>query len=105
MMVVQVLGQIKDPRAVEPLVAAQHQGDLEVITGAYQFFIERGEKGSEAALIMALEKYGSRQMAEHFLNCGNDLLEEAARKWAEAHGYTITSSLYGVDIPIWGSNP
>jgi hypothetical protein len=82
---------------------ALNDADLEIIAGAYRFFILIGEAGSEALLIKALDQYGSRQMAEDFLNCGNSLLEQAAREWAGDHGYTITQGSKGVPGPHWGS--
>ena len=64
--------------------------DLEIVAGAYGFFIRKGEANSEPILIMALNEYGFREMAQDFLNCGNNVLEEAATEWAEKHRYTIT---------------
>ena len=90
--------------AVEQLIAALKEDDLEVVAGIYQFFIKRGEKDSEAVLIKVLNKYGTQSMADDFLNCGNSLLQEAGRKWADNNGYTIISSGYGGGGPIWGSD-
>jgi hypothetical protein len=55
-------------------------------------------------LIEALNKYGDTQMAEDFLNCGNQLLDEAGIKWAAEHNYPVITSSYVNDNPIWGSN-
>lgn len=98
------LGYIKDPRAVEPLLAALKEPDLAVIAGAYSFFfIERAEKGSEDALIQALNASDySKSMAEDYLNCGNSALEAAAREWAWKHGYQITAGGGGGTVR-WGS--
>jgi hypothetical protein len=63
-----------------------------------------GAAGSGAFLIKALAKSGTKEMAEHFLNCGNSLLEDAAQEWASSHGYTITQ-VAGQSRPMWGSNP
>ena len=41
-------------------------------------------------------------MAEAFLNCGNSLLEEAGREWADINGYYITTGPGG-GSPRWGS--
>lgn len=92
--VAHVLEEINDARAVKPLIDALKQGDLEVAAGAYTFFIRSGVPGSEAVLIETLEKYGTEEMAENFMNCGNSQLQEAGLKWAKGHGYMI--------FPAWG---
>lgn len=56
-----------------------------LIAAAYPPFIRRGEFGLEAALIQALETYGSIGMAEDFLNYGNSALGDAAGKWGRRH--------------------
>ena len=91
------LGRLGNPRGVAALLAAWKKLDLPVIAGAYGFFIEKGEPGSEGILIRALNAFGSKimvsgkpVMAEDFLNCGNQRLESAAADWAYAHGYGAT---------------
>ena len=98
------LGSIKDARAVEPLMAALKDENLEIIAGAYSFFIQKGASGSEALLIKALDKYGTRTlwMAQDFLSCGNDLLVEAVKNWALKYGYIIHASPVTHSGPIWG---
>jgi len=86
------------------LLAALKDENLEMIAGAHRFFIERGQKGSEAILIDALNQHGLADMAEDFLNCGNDLLEEAGRQWAARRGYDIMATPGRGDSPVWGSN-
>ena len=74
-----------------------------MIVGAFDFFIERGEPGSEDALIEALNKYGGNDggldMALYFLDSGNPKLEDAALKWGTNHNYPIgqpgSSGLHG----------
>lgn len=85
------LGDIHDPQAVEFLLGALNKPDFAVIAGAYPFFILRGERRSEHAVIQALNARGSVAMAECFLNCGNSVLEAAAREWARTHGHQVTS--------------
>ena len=75
--------------------------NLEVVAGAYPFFIRRGEGGTEAVLIKALNKYGTKKMAEDFLNCGNYQLESAAFSWASRRGYTIIKG-FGSPKFVWG---
>jgi HEAT repeat protein len=98
------LGQIRDARAVEFLLAALEDKNQEMIAAAHRFFIERGEKGSEAILIEALNNYGFEEMAEAFLNCGNSLLEAAGQEWAVHNGYKIMTTPGGGDRPVWGSS-
>jgi hypothetical protein len=94
---------MNDARAIEPMLAALKDQDVDVIAGGYRLFIEKGQEGSEGLLIKALDKYGAKEMAEDFLNCGNSLLEDAAKQWADAHGYTIRSGRGGGG-PTWGSS-
>ncbi len=127
------LGKIKDSSAVQPLINALNdespdvreeaakaligigtpasetlnralkENDLKVVADAYYFFISIGEPGSEAALIGALNKYGSKRMALDFINCGNIQLKEAAYKWAESHGRKIEERAGSTDGPRWKS--
>jgi len=96
------LGGIKDARAVEPLIAALKDRKLEIVAGAYAFFIRRGEPGSEYILIEALNKFGYGSMAEDFLNCGNSKLKKAAIKWAKRNDYLIIPSREARNGPVWG---
>jgi hypothetical protein len=97
------LGKIKDPRAVNVLLAALRERDLAVVAGAYSFFIERGEPGSEDVLIQALNAHGSGATAVAFLNCGNSALSKAAGEWAEAHGYEVQQWYGTAGHARWGS--
>ena len=63
----------------------QSQSTLPVYYG----LIGLGKRGTEDELVEALETYGSEAMAEDYLNCGSPKLEAAAKRWAEAHGYTV----------------
>jgi hypothetical protein len=99
---VEELGEIKDPRAVSALLAALMERETAAIAGAYTFFIERGEPGSEDALIETLGKTGNENMAQKFLNCGNTKLQQAARSWATSRGYRIFGIPSGGHVE-WGS--
>ncbi len=77
--------EINDPRSVGALRAALKP----VIARSYVFLIERGAPASEDLLIEALYKFGNKDMAQDFANCGNAKLEDAAGVWAPAHGYSI----------------
>jgi HEAT repeat protein len=90
-----------DDEALAPLLAALDNQDIEKIAQAYMFFITWGPEGKEYLLNRALTEYGTRQMAIHFLNCGNPILEEGARSWAEDHGYAVID----LSLPDVGDNP
>ncbi|MGD0078568.1 MAG: HEAT repeat domain-containing protein [Sedimentisphaerales bacterium] len=53
-------------------------------------------------LIQMLEQRGHKGMAEVYLNCGNSRLSQASRKWAEKHGYQISTGS-GKHDASWGS--
>ena len=77
--VAMALGYVNDPNVAEFLIEALKNKELKIIAGAYNFFIRRGEEGTEAILIEALNEYGNVYMAEDYLNCGNNQLSKAAR--------------------------
>lgn len=103
--VAKAISEFDDPRVTEALTLALNNEDLATIAGAYQFYIQRGESGSEAILIKALDQFGDKSMAEDFLNCRNSELKAAGEKWASLKGYSIVSGSFSSETPIWGSNP
>ncbi len=97
------LEEIKDPRATDALLAALKGRDTAVLAGAYRFYIDWGEPGSEDALIEALNKFTGNedQMAGYMLNCGNVKLEEAVSAWSQArYKRPQVQSIRGI---LWGS--
>ena len=52
-------------------------------------------------LVKGLSAHGNWQMAQDFLNCGNDLLEAYARRWA-ADTYSLSKTSDG-DTVKWGA--
>ena len=68
----------------------------------YFALIRIGQDDTEDALVTALQKYGTKDMAVDYLNCGNAKLEKAARRWAAAHGYTVITLPGGASV-TWGS--
>ena len=104
MRVAKALGYINDPRAIKFLTDALNDKKLDIIAGAYNFFIIRGEEGTVDILIEVLNKHGNVDMAEDYLNCGNGQLSKAARTWATEHGYTITQWPTGGSGQSWGAN-
>ncbi len=95
------IGEINDPRANEILIPALKNKDWEVIEGAYRFYIRRGEPGSEAVLIEALNKFWNKTMVIDFLNSGNRQLGEAAADCAKKRGYSATATVDWI-VPKWG---
>lgn len=120
-----VLGNIGDTRAIAPLILALNRDGmlinsaadalkkmsddayeplLEALkkeSGAFYGLIRMGRPGTEPVLIKALNAYGDKEMAEYYLNCGNDLLEKAASDWAHRNGYIITTRPVGGGT-YWG---
>jgi HEAT repeat protein len=92
----------KDPAAVKSLVAYLRRGDAKGVADHYAFFIRLGRKGSENMLDQALYSYGDPDMCVDYLNCGNDKLDAAGRKWATSHGYQVTSQTGSYGGPVWG---
>jgi hypothetical protein len=76
------LTSMKDARAHAALMKALSEHNSRAIFGTHTFFVRIGVPGSESALIEALEKFPSREMAEEFLNSGNPALQKAANDWA-----------------------
>ena len=113
----EILYEIETHRtaAADDLICAEflrglQMGDLAVVAGARRFFIERGDKEAESLLVNALDQFGMQIMDPHvlnygiaadFLNCGNYRLENAARNWAQHHGFKIYSSSEGASLR-WG---
>lgn len=95
------LGEIDDPQAANFLLTAMQEHNLEIIAAAHDYYIRRGDPGTENDLIDALNKYGDSDMAEDMLNSGNEKLRDAANNWASAHNYEI-NYLPGGKATSWG---
>ena len=89
-------------RERDRLYLALIEKDADVIYSIYDYYIKLGIKGTEDSLIEILNIYGYRNMAQDFINSGNDALEKAGKKWAEANGYRIESSMG--NSPKWGGH-
>ncbi len=112
--VAEALGQIGDPRAIEPLIAVLEDEEGIVRGSAYSALVQIGlddpfvlvpflqdastvkvypalirigNSNTVSALVTALDVHGTKEMAEYYLNCGNETLEAAARQWGKDHGY------------------
>ncbi len=97
------LAEIKDPRAANFLLDAFAKHNWDVIAGANEFYIHRGQAGSEDTLIEALNQTGDEGMADALLNSGNDKLHEAAMDWASKNNYEIRYDAGG-EPTTWGKS-
>ena len=71
------------------------------IQGAVYAFIAIGKKEILPDLIAALERRGTKTMAEVYLNSGSGELDKAARDWASKRGYHIMTGP-GASAVSWG---
>jgi len=55
----------------------------------YKLLIKTGDSGYESSLIEAIGDFGTEEMAEVYINSGNQNLKEAAIRWATSHNYLI----------------
>ena len=102
---------LNDPIADDILISALENENLPVIYEEYKFFIEKGIENSEPILIKAFTEFEKKfsthefhleMMANTFLNCGNDKLEEFAKAWANSRGYRITYFPSSSGGTYWG---
>jgi HEAT repeat protein len=98
------LGEINDPQAVNFLLKALREHNTEVIAGACDFFVQRGDPGTEDALIDALDRSGDTDMAQDLLNSGNTRLHDAANNWAAANHYEV-NYMPGGKATSWAGKP
>ncbi len=88
---------------VPQLAAALESKDLKFIASHWVFYIQLGQAGTESTIADALLKHGKKQMGLDCLNCGNETLDAAARKWGTNHGYYVyTEEGAGYAGPAWG---
>ena len=83
------LSRTKAPKAQQALAEATAGKDLKTVAENYSSLIRK--KGNEMLLVMALLKYGNKDMAQRFVNSGNVLLDTVASKWALDSGYHFFS--------------
>jgi hypothetical protein len=72
------------------------------IENAVYAFVSLGREEIVPKLISILTKQGDKEMAETYLNCGHDGLDKAARSWAAAHGYQVSTGA-GTHKASWGT--
>ena len=71
------------------------------IAWAASVLLALGREDTIPALIEALNRHGTEEIAEWYLNSGQPDLEKAARRWAETRGYTIVT-MPGSPSLRWG---
>ena len=64
-------------------------------------FIGMGREELIGVLKMILDNAGSKEMAEAYINCGNEQLRMSAESWASVHGYTIMQGSAS-STAVWG---
>jgi hypothetical protein len=98
-----VLAEIRDPRVIKPLAAVLQDENNNARYSVAMALIKLGDKSIEPNLISALYEFGNVEMANIYLNCGNDQLRSAAITWGESNGYhlVVGGSSPG---PSWGKN-
>jgi hypothetical protein len=64
--------------------------------------VKLGISGSEERLNQLLYDHGTKSMAEDYLNCGSEALDEGGRKWASMHGYYVSTG-EGSHRTAWGA--
>lgn len=79
------LAQIRGAKAEEAMLELPRRGDLDAISGAYDFFSNTPPQGGEQELLRALAYCGSRVMAEAYSSSANAVLAEAGRDWLSQH--------------------
>ncbi|MBT8444808.1 MAG: hypothetical protein KJO13_08670, partial [Gammaproteobacteria bacterium] len=79
-----------------------HSKSYAPVENAVWLFIGLGDPEIIPQLIETLDDYGSKIMAEAYLNCGNSELYKAASKWSKRNGYTIHTG-HGAHPVGWGA--
>ncbi|MCW8134024.1 MAG: HEAT repeat domain-containing protein, partial [Planctomycetota bacterium] len=88
-------------RAIAECEQGLKRRNAEFISGAYLYYIRKGQSGAVLYLVDTLNTLGDKRMAETYLNCGNADLAEAAKNWAKDNGYTISERHAGSGYK-WG---
>lgn len=84
------------------LLQELRRGNTVAVAAAYDFYLRRGEPGSEPLLVRALQDHGTKEMAVALLNSGNGALASAAQEWAASRGYEIRTETASETTTRWG---
>jgi hypothetical protein len=99
------LSKIGDFRSSKPLVSIlkDRSNDYNTRYFVLMALIKLGDKSVESDLIAALNDFGNKEIAETYLNSGNDRLKDAAITWGESNGLYLKTIIGGYsDTPKWG---
>ena len=88
-----VIGAVALVKHPEPTMAS--------IVKACHLYIKRGEIHRIPELRDLLLRFGDKELAEDYLNCGNDQLREIGGEWCRMNGYDIGSG-WGSHRVQWG---
>jgi HEAT repeat protein len=78
-------------------------GDQRKVQNAVYCFMALGEPKVVDDLVQILDDHGDKDMAETYLNCGNDKLAQAARDWASRNGFQTIMLPAGSSHQNWGA--
>lgn len=95
-------GSASSKEARDALQRCLGRRDLPVIAAVPTFFIREGADDSIEVIAKAMEQHGDLRMAMVLLNSGNSSLESAARAWAAAHDYQVTTEQSSRRQVKWG---
>lgn len=96
------LKTINDPSGISAIKLYEEQIYSE-IAKSYAKHIRQGEPGTESLLRTALSKFGNKEMAEDFINCGNVGLSVDGKEWGERNHYLLTFGESDNNRPQWRS--
>ncbi len=95
------LGEINDSKVTRFLDEAMKKKNKEIISGAYRYYVRKGEPGTEDVLIEVMQGRYEKKMVLHLAHCGNEKLKKAGNEIAQKRGYALTADWSG---PQWGKN-
>jgi HEAT repeat protein len=79
----------KNKEIIRYFDTALEKRDLPIIAGAYKYYLQKKLDNNEGKLLDALREYGDRDMAEDYLNSGNQRFISETIGWARSKGYII----------------
>lgn len=94
------LEMIGDTRGRSTVAALLPDEQLTQLSRGFVAVIKRGEPGTKGPLLLALERFRSKQMAETLVDCGDDEIAQAVRVWAAARHIKLEDG-GGVHV-VWG---
>ena len=77
------------------------QPDNHLVVKACHTVIRQGDYSRIAELGDLLDRFGDKDLAEDYLNCGQEQLHRAGWFWAQVHGYSVSPGS-GSQRVIWG---